>query len=133
MTREELLARIDEHEALAEGWNTFITQQLDELEQGGWVGDDNPLRKSGARHDKRGDREAKCNEAEVRVKRIAEACQLARREINNGDGDKALFFEHQAKQERDIVESMITDLRNRAARGIDGAKGGANSWKAHRT
>src|SRR5690349_15235058 len=86
MTREELLARIDEHEALAEGWKTFLTQQLDQLEEGGWVGEDRPLNKPGARHDKRGVREALSNEAEVRVKRITEACQLARREIGNGDG-----------------------------------------------
>ena len=133
MTREELLARIDEHEALAAGWKTFIEQQLDHLEDGGWVAEDRPLNKPGKRHDQRGLRESLCNEAEVRVDRIAEACQLSRQEIQNGDGDKAMFFEHQAKQERDIVEPMIADLRNRAARSIDGAKGGANSWKAHRT
>jgi hypothetical protein len=130
MTREKLLARIDDHEAFACTEDAFIKQQAaDEEDDGGWVAVGTMPKAPGKRHDQRGLREAMRNEAEVRVARITEACQLARQEIDNGDGDRALFYEHQAAQERTIVEPIMADLKQRADRKVDGAKGGANSWK----
>jgi hypothetical protein len=130
MTREDLLERIEQHETFAADADRFIKQQADDEEDdGGWVETGTLLDRPGDRHNRRYLREALRNEAEVRVERIALACRYARLEIHNGDGDKALFFENQATQERSIAEPMLADLRSREERKVDGAKGGANSWK----
>ena len=126
MTREELLTRLDSHEAVVAQATPFVTEQLAlEEDEGGWTVPGAKPKASGKRHDQRHLREARYNELEVRFQRISEACQLARQEIDSGDGDKAMFFEHQAAQERAIVEPMLADLRMRAARTADGAQGGA--------
>src|SRR5690349_1480396 len=133
MTREELLARFDGHEAVVAKETPFIKEQLALLEEGGWVGDPDVIvnhTKRGERDsDKRGLLEALCNEVEVRLERVAKYSQLGRQEIDNGDGDRALFYEHQAYLERRILEPMVIDIQMRGDAKATGAKGGANSWK----
>src|SRR5690348_3335226 len=95
MTREELLARFDGHEAFATEWTPFVKEQLALVEDdGGWVGTGKDP--GASRRDKQGEREALCNEAEVRLERIPHNCQLGRRAVDDGDGDKALAYEHLA-------------------------------------
>ena len=132
MTREELLARFDSHETFVEKETPFITEQLEYLEDGGWVAEDRPLNKPGKRHDQRGLCEARCNEAAVRLQNIAEHCEHGRQAINDGDGDKALAHEHLAAQERGLVDALIAAIQKSAKAREPGAKGGANSWKAQK-
>lgn len=91
-TREELLARIDSHDTFVADSDRFIKQQAAlEEKDGGWVTPGTLPKEPGKRHDKRGEREALRNEAEARIERISEACQFARQEIANGDGDRQQY------------------------------------------
>lgn len=134
MTTEELLARIDEHEALAGGWQQFIRQQeaIDETVNAGWTAVGAVAPKPGKRHNRELEREAERNETEVYVERIVEHCRLARLAIHEGDGTLALGHEYQAAQNRNLAEPRIADMQMRARAKVSGAKGGANSWKPRR-